>query len=95
MRTRGSTEAEVSARVEIAKAARIALPDIGQDRLAASLGISRGQCRNYIRGRVKRFKQTPTWAHQFFRAFAAIGQSDRGTAAMELRALADLLEEGS
>lgn len=82
---------EVIERAEVAKAARLALPKVPLSQLARSLGISVGQLRHYLDGKMKAHK-APAWSRTFYASAAALAYGDKTKAAAGFRSLADELE---
>ena len=81
---------EVVARAAAARALALANPTAPRAHLAAALGVSRGQLRHYLSGRMKGYDRPP-WGDLFYSAAGKLAFADHAGAADDLSALVAML----
>ena len=91
-KSRRTVEA-VSRRVELARALRLANPQMSTGRIGEEIGASGAMVKFYLAGKIKRLDRRPRWAEKFYAAAGLLAYGDEKAAAAVLRSLAEDLGE--
>ncbi len=87
----------VSRRVELARALKLANPQMTAAQIGTEIGASAVMVTFYLAGKIKRIDRRPRWAEKFYSAAGLLAYGDEAAAAKVLRSLAEDLDfkEGS